>query len=171
MIPFANPLSNVNGSLNAITISGDAIGDIMLYGHGAGMMPTASAVVGDIVDLARNITHGAVGRVPILSHPIDNIRRIPVMPLDHIVSHYYFRFSALDQPGVLSKISGVLGHHDISIQSVQQKGRKSNGAVPVVMLIHPVEEANVKQALDEIEKLEVVDDTPMVIRIEDDMDA
>ena len=171
MIPFANPLSNVNGSLNAITVSGDAIGDIMLYGHGAGMMPTASAVIGDIVDLARNIKHRAVGRVPILSHPIENIRKIPVMPVDHIVSHYYFRFSALDQPGVLSKISGVLGHHGISIQSVQQKGRKSNGAVPVVMLIHRVEEAHVKKAMDEIEKLEAVDDTPMVIRIEDDMEA
>lgn len=171
MIPFTNPLSNVNGSLNAITVSGDAISDIMLYGHGAGMMPTASAVVGDIVDLARNIIYGSVGRVPILSHPIENIRPIPVMPVDHIVSHYYFRFSALDQPGVLSKIAGVLGHHGISIQSVQQKGRKSNGAVPVVMLIHRVEEVNVKRALEEIEKFEVVDDTPMVIRIEDDMGA
>ena len=115
--------------------------------------------------------YGAAGRVPILSFPVENIRQIPVMPVDNIVTHYYFRFSALDQPGVLSKIAGVLGHHGISIQSVQQKGRKSNGAVPVVMLIHQTQEINVKRALNEIEKFEVVDDTPVLIRIEDDLGA
>ena len=88
--------------------------------------------------------------------------------MDDLVTHYYFRFAALDRPGVLSSISGILGKYDISIQSVHQKGRKTNGSVPVVMLSHLVREADVKQALSEISALDVVSDAPVLIRIEDD---
>ena len=168
MIPFDNLLTNITGTVNAITVSGDAVGDILLYGHGAGMMPTASAVVSDIVDIARNITSGASERLPALSYQRDCIRRIQILPMDELVTHYYFRFSALDRPGVLSTISGILGKYDISIQSVHQKGRKTNGSVPVVMLSHLVREADVKQALKEISALDVVGDEPVLIRIEDD---
>jgi homoserine dehydrogenase len=168
MIPFDNLLTHINGTVNAITVSGDAVGDILLYGHGAGMMPTASAVISDIVDIARNILCGTTRRVPPLSYQRENIRKIPILPIDDLVTHYYFRFSALDRPGVLSTISGVLGKYDISIQSVHQKGRKTNGAVPVVMLSHLVKEADVKQALSEISALDVVADEPVLIRIEDD---
>lgn len=167
MIPFDNLLSNVNGSLNAITISGDAVGDILLYGHGAGMMPTASAVVSDVVDLARNLLSGIKQRIPVLSYQREKIRRIPVLPIDDIFTRYYFRFSAADRPGVLSKISGVLGSHGISIKSVHQKGRKSEGSVPIVMLTHLAKEADVKKALLEISSIEVVNDRPVLIRIED----
>jgi len=171
MIPFDNLLSSVSGTLNAITISGDAVGDIMLYGHGAGMMPTASAVISDTVDIARNLLCGIAGRVPALSYQRDRIRRIPILPIDDLTTHYYFRFSALDRPGVLSTISGILGNYGISIQSVHQKGRKTDGAVPVVMLSHLAKEADVKQALNEIGALDVVADKPILIRIEDeDMD-
>ena len=168
MIPFDNLLSNVNGTLNAITVSGDAVGDIMLYGHGAGMMPTASAVVSDIVDLARNLLSGARKRVPLLSYQMENIKKIPIMPVNEIVTNYYFRFSVLDQPGVLSKISGILGNHGISIKSVHQKGRKSKGSVPIVMLTHLAVEADVKKALSEIASLDIVRDKPVLIRIEDE---
>ncbi len=168
MIPFDNLLTQINGTVNAVTISGDAVGDILLYGHGAGMMPTASAVVSDIVDIARNILCGTACRVPPLSYQRENIRNIPILPIDDLVTHYYFRFSALDRPGVLSTISGILGKYDISIQSVHQKGRKTNGSVPVVMLSHLVKEADVKQALREIRALDVVSDEPVLIRIEDD---
>lgn len=168
MIPFDNPLSSVGGALNAITISGDAIGDMMLYGYGAGMMPTASAVVGDIVDLARNLLTGSSGRVPLLSYQMNNIIKIPVIPVDEITTHYYFRFSALDRPGVLSKISGILGDYEISIKSVHQKGRKTKGSVPIVMLTHLAKEAGVKKALSEISNLDVVSDKPVLIRIEDE---
>jgi homoserine dehydrogenase len=168
MIPFGNLLSNVNGTLNAVTVTGDASGDILLYGRGAGMMPTASAVVSDLVDLARNLLMGGVGRVPALSFQPGSVRPIPIKPIDEISTHYYFRFSALDQPGVLSTIAGILGKYGISIQSVQQKGRKMNGAVPVVMLSHRAREAHVKQALREISALEVVAAKPVLIRIEDD---
>jgi len=167
MIPFDNLLSNVNGSLNAITISGDSVGDILLYGHGAGMMPTASAVVSDVVDLARNLLSGIKQRIPVLSYQREKIRRIPVLPIDDIFTQYYFRFSVADRPGILSKISGVLGSHGISIKSVHQKGRKSEGSVPIVMLTHLAKEADVKKALLEISSREVVNDRPVIIRIED----
>jgi homoserine dehydrogenase len=168
MIPFDNLLAQINGTVNAVTISGDAVGDILLYGHGAGMMPTASAVVSDIVDIARNILCGTARRVPPLSYQQENIRNIPILPIDELVTHYYFRFAALDRPGVLSTISGILGKYNISIQSVHQKGRKTNGSVPVVMLSHLVKEADVKQAFSEISALDVVGDGPVLIRIEDD---
>jgi homoserine dehydrogenase len=168
MIPFDNLLSNINGTVNAIMVSGDAVGDIMLYGRGAGMLPTASAVIGDAVDIARNILTGAGGRMPGLSYQRDQIRPIAVLPIEEISAHYYFRFAALDRPGVLSTISGVLGEHGISIQSVQQKGRKTKGTVPVVMVSHKAKEADVKAALSEIAALDVVSDEPVLIRIEDD---
>jgi len=170
MIPFGNLLSNVNGTLNAVSVSGDAVGDMLLYGHGAGMMPTASAVIGDAVDLARNILAGTRRRVPALSFHIDTIHPIPIVPMAEVVTHYYFRFSALDQPGVLSKISGILGNHGISLRYVYQKGRKTNGAVPVVMLSHSAREADVRSALTQIEALDVVARKPALIRIEDDSD-
>jgi len=168
MIPFDNILSNVNGSLNAITVSADAVGDILLYGRGAGMMPTASSVVSDTVDLARNILSGSTRRIPLLSYQMENIRKIPVMPVDEIFTHYYIRFSALDKPGVLSRISGILGKNEISIKSVHQKGRKTNGSVPLVMLTHRAKEADVLKALLEINSLDVVSDRPVLIRIEDE---
>ncbi|MBW2248227.1 MAG: homoserine dehydrogenase, partial [Deltaproteobacteria bacterium] len=168
MIPFDNPLSSVGGTLNAVTISGDAIGNMMLYGHGAGMMPTASAVVSDTVDLARNLLTGSRGRVPLLSYQMNNIRKIPVMRVDEIRTNYYFRFAAIDRPGVLSKVSGILGNYDISIKSVHQKGRKTKGSVPIVMLTHLAKEADVQKALSEIINLDVVDAKPVLIRIENE---
>ncbi len=168
MIPFDNPLSNVNGTMNAITISGDAVGDMMLYGHGAGMMPTASAVVGDTVDLVRNILCGSKGRLPLLSYQFDNIKKIPVMPVEDIFTNYYFRFLALDHPGVLSKLAGILGNNSISIKSVHQKGRKTKGSVPIVILTHLAKEADVKKALSQISSLDIISDSPVLIRVEDE---
>ncbi len=167
MIPLNNLIANVEGSLNAVTVTGDAVGDMMLYGHGAGMMPTASAVVSDVVDIARNIISGDIGRIPGLSFQPDKIKSIPVMPIADLETHYYFRFSAQDRPGVLSKISGVLGDHDISLKSVIQKGRKAKGPVPLIMLTHLAREANVMKALDKLSGFDVISDRPMVIRIED----
>jgi len=168
MIPFDNMLSNVNGTLNAIDVCADAVDNILLYGHGAGMMPTASAVIADIADIARNLISNGAGRLPVMGFQTAEIRSIPIMPMEDLVTHYYFRFDALDRPGVLAAISGILGKHAISIKSVQQKGRKTDGSVPVVMLTHLAREADVIQALDEIRALDVVAGKPMLIRIEDD---
>ena len=168
MIPRGNLLSNVSGTLNALMITGDAIGEMVINGHGAGMMPTASAVVSDVVDIARNIVFGHPGRVPMLSYQPEHIHTIPVLPIDEIETQYYFRFAAQDQPGVLSEISGVLGRYGISLKSVHQKGRETKGPVPIVMFTHHAREADVKQAMAEIAGLDMVGDQPVVIRIEDE---
>lgn len=167
MTPMADQLSKVDGSLNAVTVSGDAVGDLFLYGYGAGMMPTASAVLSDTVDIARNILAGGGIRVPTLSWQPDRIREIPVRPIDEIETHYYFRFSAMDRPGVLSTIAGILGDHDISIKSVHQIERKLNGGVPLFMLTHLAREAQVRQAISKIATLNVISQKPALIRIED----
>jgi homoserine dehydrogenase len=168
MIPADNQLSKISGTLNAITISGDAIGDVLLCGHGAGRMPTASAVISDVVDIARNIITGIARRIPVLSYQPEHIRNIPVMPIDELSTHYYLRLTALDKPGVLSIIAGVLGKHGIGIKSVHQKGRKTAGAVLIVMLTHHARELDVKNAMAELAALDIVKDEPMVIRIEDE---
>jgi homoserine dehydrogenase len=168
MIPEDNILSSVSGALNALAIRGDAVEDILLYGRGAGKMPTASAVISDLVDIARNLMCGSSGRVPLLAYQADRIRSIPILPIDRIQTHYYFRFQALDQPGVLSKISGILGNHAISLKSVHQKGRKSGGSVPLIMLTHQTREAQVQEAMAEMMSLNVVTDRPVLIRIEDE---
>lgn len=168
MIPEKNILSHVSGSLNAITVSGHAAQDLFLSGRGAGMLPTASAVLSDIVDLARNLRCGGTGRVPLMGYQPDRIKPLPVLPMSEIVSHYYIRFAVQDRPGVLAAIAGILGDNAISIQSVQQKDRKTNGWVPIVMLTHHAKEAYIQKALKEIGALEVVGPAPMLIRIEDD---
>jgi len=167
MIPKANMLSNVNGSFNAISISGDAVGEIGLYGHGAGMMPTASAVISDIADITRNIISESKNRIPTLSYQKQHIKKVSVLPIEDTISRFYFRFSAVDSPGVLSKIAGVLGDHDISIDCVNQKGRKSKEAVPIVMFTHQAKEADVRSSLAKIQSLDVVLEEPVIIRIED----
>jgi homoserine dehydrogenase len=168
MVPLGHLLANVNGNFNAFHIIGDAADSIFLYGQGAGMMPTASAVVSDIVDIARDILKGISGRIPprVLNEEV--IEAIRLRPFDQIRTNYYFRFSAVDQPGVLSRISGILGKNDISIATVIQKGRKQEGAVPVVMTTYKARECDVSKAMEEIDKLDIVMDKTMLIRIEDD---
>ena len=170
MISKDNLLANVEDNLNAVTVTGDATGDILLYGYGAGMMPTASAVIGDIVDIARNILSGSTGRIPLITNSKTS-KKIPIMPIDEIQTHYYIRFSALDQPGVLSKISGALGESNISIKTVHQKSRRINNKVPVVMLTHMARESNMKKALSLIKQMDFIDSEPILIRIEGEVDG
>jgi len=167
LLPSEHVLAGVNGPFNAILFNGHAVGDILLYGQGSGMMPTASAVASDIIELARSISKGALRRVPSLSWREIGKDGMDLRPMDDTVTTYYFRFSAVDSPGVLSTISGVLGTYKISISSVIQKGREVWGAVPIVMLTHEAKEANVKQALAEIDQLDVVRDKTVLIRVED----
>lgn len=167
MLPAGHLLSDVSGPFNAILFNGHAAGDILLYGQGAGMMPTASAVVSDVMELARAEAVGAVGRVPPLAWPDMESSQLKVKPIDEIVTRYYFRFFAVDKPGVLSVISGVLGSHNISLSAVLQKGREIRGAVPVVMLSHEAKGADVNAALAEIDRLDVVRDKTVVFRVED----
>jgi homoserine dehydrogenase len=170
MIPEGHLLSTVEGVFNAIYIKGDAIGPTLFYGQGAGQMPTASAVVSDLVELGRNLLIQATGRrVPLLSFQEFAIEKIPLKKMAEVVMPFYMRFSALDRPGVLSKISGILGKNDISISSVIQKGRHINGAVPIVMMTHEARENNVHRALKEIDQLGVISGKTMFIRVEDEL--
>lgn len=156
-------LSSVGGVYNAIYIHGDMVGGSLFYGRGAGQNPAASSVVSDIVDLARNLRFNSVGRVPIYikNKAIKKIRRI-----DEIEARYYIRISCIDKPGVLAKVSGILGRHKISIASVAQKERRKARIVPVVMMTHEAKEKNMRNALEEIDKLSVIKPKTIAIRVE-----
>jgi len=163
MLPKDYLIAKVDGPFNAIYVEGDATGSTMYYGRGAGSVPTGSAVVSDIADIARNIQRNAVGRVPTIPNISGEVR---IRKMDDITSRYYFRFSALDKPGVLSKISGILGNHNISITSVIQKGRMFGEAVPLVVLTHEAKEKDMRLAIEEIDKLPVVMGKTVIIRVE-----
>jgi homoserine dehydrogenase len=171
LIPENHLLSTVEGVFNAIYIKGDAVGPTLFYGQGAGQMPTGSAVVSDLVELGRNVLIRASGRrVPLLSFQESAIEKVPLKKMDDVVMPFYMRFSALDRPGVLSKISGILGKNEISISAVIQKGRQVNGAVPVVMMTHEAKEKNVHRALNEIDRLGVILGKTMFIRVENELE-
>jgi len=158
MIPAEHLLSQVKGVYNAIYLAGDAVGPTLLYGQGAGALPTGSAVVSDLVQVATRGDHGLL--------PFDLDRRPPLKGIEELRCPYYLRFTAVDRPGVLSKISGILGENDISIASVIQKGRTRTGAVPIVMMTHEAVERNVRRALEAIDSLDVIRDSTKLLRVE-----
>ena len=167
MIPVAHPMANVNGVLNAIRVCDDMMKENILIGPGAGALPTGSAVVGDVVEIARNILSGLGERIPAGSFQKDEIKNIPLKNISEIESEYFLRFSVLDKPGVLSKISGILGTHSISIESMIQRGRADGSeGVPLVMMCHKSSEKNIQSALKEIEQLDVVCGKSNLIRVE-----
>ena len=165
MVPEKHLLANINGAYNAIHFTGDMVEDVLFYGKGAGMMPTGSAVVADIVDIARNIDRDAINRVPSLSYLTEYITPRKITPMEAIRGPYYFRFSTVDKPGVLSKISGVLGEYGISIESVIQKARKRKGSVPIVMRTYEASEHDVNKALAEIDGMDITVADTVKIRI------
>jgi homoserine dehydrogenase len=166
MVEAASPLAQVDGVYNAIQLVGDAVGDIVLYGQGAGAMPTGSAVVSDVIAIARNLVAGAVGRVPPASFKQDERRPLRVRPIDEIRSLYYIRFMVLDRPGVLSQIAGALGTHGISITSVIQHSRKEGQTVPVVIMTHQAGERDIQAALRDINRMTFVSEPTTLIRVE-----
>ncbi len=166
MVPNEYLISTVEGVFNAIYIAGDAVGETMFYGRGAGDMPTGSAVVSDIIEIARNIINNSIGRVPSPSFQLKERKELKIKKMDEIVCPFYLRFMAMDKPGVLSKISGVLGEHNISIASMIQKGRKEGGAVSVVMMTHVAKEKDVQDALTEIDRMSFVSAKTAFIRVE-----
>jgi homoserine dehydrogenase len=164
MIPAGSPLAAVSGVFNAVFITGDNVGDLMFYGRGAGQLPTASAVWSDTIDIARRVAHG----IPALDTDLPTIGRhpLPLRPVDDIRSAYYLRVMAMDRPGVLAQVAGVLGRHDISLVSVLQKERARHEAVPVVMMTHEARERDMRAALAAIDKLPVVAARTTMIRVE-----
>ena len=160
LLPKEHPLASVNDVFNAIFVKGDAVGETMFYGRGAGEMPTASAVTADILDVARDIVHGCSSRI--LCTCFENK---PTYPIEQSVSAYYIRLLVEDKPGVLAAIAGILGEQNVSICSVIQK-LKVNNLTELVLITYPVKDERVKTALNYIKKLPIVDRICNVIRVE-----
>jgi homoserine dehydrogenase len=165
MVPESHMLATVNGAYNGIQFQGDTVGDVMLYGKGAGMMPTGSAVCADVVDIGRNIACGSINRVPALSYLPEHIGKPNITPMRRLVCPYYFRVTALDKPGVLAMITGIFGKFGISIQSMMQDGQDSDEPVYIVFRTHNAEEDAVVKAIAEIDALPVCSSPTVKIRI------
>ena len=164
LIPKSHLLSSVSGIFNAIYVSSDLAGQLLFYGPGAGQMSAASAVVADLVDLVQDIKAGLFRPTlnTVLDKSIKKLRKI-----DEIESRYYIRFMAKDQPGVLAKISGILGKFGISIASVNQKERHKAKEVPVVMILHEAKEKNLRSAIEMIDRLNIIKEKSVAIRMEE----
>jgi len=163
LLPSEHMLSSVDGVFNAIYVSSDLAGDLMFYGPGAGQLPAASAVVSDIVDLVQDIKAGLFK--PTLNSKEDNSIK-GIRKIDEFENKYYIRITAVDKPGVLAKISGILAKFGISIASVTQKEKLKSHIVPVVMVTHEVKEKNLRGALKMIDRLTEIKDKSVAIRIE-----
>jgi homoserine dehydrogenase len=156
-------LASVSDVFNAVLLEGNAVGPILLYGRGAGELPTASAVMSDVVDVARNIAAGEPRRVPMNYYRSNN--EIAIAPIEESESRYYLCFRVEDKPKVLASITAVLGKYSISLASVLQKESTENSCVPVIMLTHNAVEKNIRCALKEIEAMDFVKSKTQVIRI------
>jgi homoserine dehydrogenase len=170
MVPVNYPLADVNGVFNAIRLTGDFIGPVMFYGRGAGMEPTASAIVGDVVDIARNMLAGISRRCAPLGYLDERVKKLTIKPMGEIVSKYYIRFNVVDRPGVLARISGALGNSGISIESMMQTARSESDTVPIVIMTHEAREMDVRKALAEIDAFDIIREKSNLIRIEDNLE-
>lgn len=158
-------LSSVSDEFNAIFIEGDAVGPVLLYGKGAGEMPTASAVISDVIDLTRNILEGSPKRIQMDYYCSD--RELEIKPISSIISRYYLRFSVTERPKILASIDSILGEHGVSIASLVQKEASAKEFVPVIILTHEAREENLQKAIYEIEKMDIIKHKTQIIRIED----
>ena len=164
LVPRDNPLAAISWEDNAIMVYSDFLGKSMYYGKGAGKRPTASAVVADIVDISQRISFGAECDRALYSFT----QELPQLPFDRSRSRYYLRFFVLDRPGILSKISGILGENDISIASVIQKETEEERQhVPLVMMTHKAHEAHITRAIEAIDRLPEVEGKSRIIRVID----
>jgi homoserine dehydrogenase len=157
MVPIAHPIAQVDGVYNAVVAEGDFCGRIVLSGRGAGAGPTASAVVSDLIDIARGRVTPAWGAA---------LPRLPAVPMERRVGEYYLRLMVLDRPGVIADVTGVLRDQDVSLASMLQRGRAPGEAVPVVLTTHETEEGRMRAALRRIAALDTVVERPVLIRIE-----
>lgn len=167
LLPKNHILANVNGSFNAVLIDGEKTGPVLLYGRGAGSLPTASAVISDLVDLAKRYDRLDAEDALVFR---GNAKPLKLLNLSSLLSRYYLRFHVVDQPGVLGKISRVLGVHRISISDCYQRERRLGSVVSLIMLTHHAHESSVRGALRSIDKLGVVKGKSQVIRMEENQD-
>ncbi|MCK4245110.1 MAG: ACT domain-containing protein, partial [Candidatus Omnitrophica bacterium] len=158
LLPTSHPLSSIQGAYNGIYLTGDLIGETLFYGKGAGANPTASSVIADIVSIAEGKGEALNWMKAVKNRKINDIGELR--------TKYYFRFMALDKPGVLARIAASLGKHGISILSCIQKEREKK-VVPVVMLTHWAKGSSVQAVLKEIDRLSVIKEKTVVIRVEE----
>jgi homoserine dehydrogenase len=169
LVPATSLLAHVDGAMNAIAVSGNAVGPTLFYGAGAGELPTASAVVADLMEIAREIRRGSAGRVAPLAYVPQHLRPRTLLPLGEIEGRAFLRFTALDHPGALSHITGALGDAGVGIESVIQEGQGEAGdSLPVVVLTHAAREAAVRQALAVIDRLPDVTAPTLFVRVEEE---
>jgi homoserine dehydrogenase len=152
LLPFSHPLASVNGVMNAVLVRGDAVGEVMFYGPGAGSLPTGSAVVGDLVSVGRNILAGSTGRIGCTCFETKR-----TLPIQEVETKFYVRVLAADRPKVLASIAGVFGDNDVSIESVVQRAHpEEDGDAEIVWVTHRVREAHMRAALEGIKALPIV---------------
>lgn len=167
LIPERRLIANVDGVMNAVLVHGDAVGPTLYYGAGAGSLPTASAVVADIIDVTRTLTTDSENRVPHLAFQPNELSDTPVLPIDDVVTAYYLRMTVEDRTGVLAAVAGILSEHGISIEAMQQKEpEEGETQVPLVMLTHAVRESQMVAALQGIAALDAVAGDVTRIRVE-----
>jgi homoserine dehydrogenase len=157
MVPLDHPLAAVRGSYNAVFIEGEAVGQLMLLGRGAGGGPTASAVLGDLIDAAKNLRAGARGAT------IGTLVRKRIRPIDETASQFYVSLDAADRPGVLATIAGIFGRHEVSIQSMQQKGHGEEARL--IFVTHLAREAALSSTIHQVRELDVVRRVGSVLRV------
>ncbi|HZQ85347.1 MAG TPA: ACT domain-containing protein, partial [Acidimicrobiales bacterium] len=156
MVPKTHPLASVRDSFNAVFIEGEAVGELMLYGRGAGGMPTASALLGDLVDAAHNLRAGGAGRAPTLG-------QARLRPVDELTAQYYFTVDVLDRPGVLEQVAGATARHDVSIQSMVQDGLGDEARL--IFITHTARERDMQATLDDLRHLDVVERVGTLLRV------
>lgn len=167
LIPENRLLANVHGVMNAVMVNGDAVGSTLYYGAGAGSEPTASAVVADIIDVARAMSCDPDTRVPHLAFRADALSDLPVLPVGDVETAYYLRLHAQDRPGVLARVASILSERGINIESIMQKDvEEQDGLVPIIILTHRVREQSMNDAIAAMEALDEVANPVMRIRVE-----
>lgn len=164
LLPKSHILSSVNQSFNAVLLRGDEVGDVMFYGRGAGPHPTASAVIADLLDIAKNNIEGPVDDKTVI-RALGS--RIDIKNITSILSRYYLRFYVIDKPSVLARISKILGAYRVSISDVIQRERSEGKVVPLILLTHESPEKNVRAAIRSINRLPFVKGASQVIRMEE----
>ena len=168
LIPEKRLVANVNGAMNAVVVKGDAVGPTLYYGAGAGAEPTASAVVADLMDVARLIDATSAQRVPYLAFQPDQVQDLPILPMDEVQSAYYLRLRASDKPGVLAEVTKILGDRAISIDAMMQKEPDENETeADIVILTHITVEKNMNAAIAAIEALSAITGNVVRIRMEE----
>ncbi|MDX1635986.1 MAG: homoserine dehydrogenase [Marinobacter sp.] len=167
LVPRSHLIAQVDGVLNAILVDGDAVGQTMYYGPGAGDEATASAVIADLVDVARSVSCASEQRVPYLGFRPEAMENLSVLPMEDIQSAYYLRIQALDRPGVLAKVASILSEHGINIESIMQKESEvQDGRIPVIILTHTVQERQINRAIEDLEALADIEGRVVRIRAE-----